>query len=98
MSDGLISYLLVVDSSQKTLQDWIEKIDLLPEIVNWQKILPDAAVLISRAEVRTVNTLLRDAMPNKRYLLVRTEMGAKQGWLAKSAWDFINKPQAVDDD
>ncbi|MFN3878052.1 MAG: hypothetical protein ACK4MH_06720 [Brevundimonas sp.] len=93
MSDGLASYLLVVDSSQTALQKWIDEIDMMVEVVNWQKMLPDAAVLVSEQDIRQLNSLLRKVMPNKRYILVEIENGNKQGWLAKSAWKFMNNPK-----
>jgi len=94
MNDNpLMSYLFVVDSSTMSRDDAIDKIDKIKEVENWQKILPDAAVLISRLTTKRLNDTIRDSLGEQRYLL--TKLDSKNGWLAKKSWDFMNNPKSV---
>jgi hypothetical protein len=95
---GLQSYLLVVDSTKISLTDAIQRIDDVQEVENWQKILPDAAILVSRLGVFELNEIIKNKLSGgARYILVTLESGKKQGWLAKSAWEFMNNPRSVFD-
>jgi hypothetical protein len=95
MSDQLASYLFVIDSSTMSRDDAMNIVDTLSEIVNWQKILPDAAVLVSSNSVNDLQKLLREKMPGQRFMLVGLERANKNGWLAKNSWDFMNNPKHV---
>lgn len=91
------SYLLVVDGSTLKLDDAMAKIDEDDAIVNWHKILPEAAVLVSRLPIAAVHDKLRRLFPDHRYLLVRVDGAAKNGWLPKNAWTSMNSPSSVFD-
>jgi hypothetical protein len=96
MSDGdLLAYLFVVDSSQISLSEALRAIDKLPEIENWQTVLPDAAILISRLNIQRLNEVLKLNFVDQRYLLTVLERGKKAGWLAKRSWKFMNDPTSV---
>jgi len=96
MSEGqLIAYLFVVDSSQISLNDAISSLDKAREIENWSKILPDGAILVSKLDVKQLHALIKEAIPNKRYLVTALKRGSKEGWLPKTAWEFMNYPKSV---
>lgn len=94
-NDDLKPYLFVLDSTQMSRDDAIKVIDGIREIENWQKILPDATVLISRLSMNDLQKSLVAALPGQRYLLVPIERYKKTGWLAKSSWEFMNNPTSV---
>ena len=91
--NALNSYLFVIDSSTMSRDDAMDKINEIREVENWQKILPDAAVLISRLATKPLNDLLRESLGNQRYIVAK--LGSKNGWLAKNSWDFMNNPTSV---
>lgn len=91
----LSAYLFVIDSSTMSRDDAIEAIDDISAVVNWMKILPDAAVLITPDELKVLNAALRERLPRQRFLLTLLRRGEKNGWLAKDAWEFINQPKSV---
>ncbi len=93
--DGLFAYLLVVDSTQLSLSEVLKTVDKLPETENWQTILPDRAVLISRVNIQRLDELLKAHFVDLRYLLTILERGKKAGWLAKKSWEFMNHPESV---
>jgi hypothetical protein len=96
MSDeDLLSYLFVIDSTQLPLGDALKTIDQLHEVENWQTVLPDAAVLVSRLSIQKLDELIRSRFVGQRYLLTLLERGKKAGWLAKRSWTFMNEPTAV---
>lgn len=97
MSSPLASYLFVIDSSQTSISNILSKIDEVTEIENWQMILPDAIVLVSNLTVQELNARIRDVVPKQRFIVTVLERGKKQGWLTRTAWNFINKPAAVDE-
>lgn len=94
---SLIPYLFVVDSSTMSRTDALEIIDQLPEVVNWQTILPDAAVLISPLRASDLHRVLHDKFQSKKYIITLLESGKKAGWLNRSAWEFMNHPKSADD-
>lgn len=100
MSDNLLkSYLFVIDSSKMSLDDALnDVVDGLKEVVNWQVILPDAAVLVTELSVKDLNQILRTSLPDQKFILVLLERGKKEGWLAKSSWTFMNEPTSVTDE
>lgn len=91
----LASYLFVIDGSTMPLNDAIAKIDNMQSVVNWQTIMPDAAILVSALDTNGLNDKLKEEMPGQRYLIVKLESGKKNGWLPKSFWTFINNPRPV---
>ncbi|WP_129551676.1 hypothetical protein [Komagataeibacter xylinus] len=94
MSDiPLVPYLFVVDRSTMSRDAAIDKLDKIKEIENWQKILPDATVLISRLGTKDLNEIIRNTLGDQRYIIAR--MDSSNGWLASKSWDFINKPKSV---
>ena len=93
--ESLRSYLVVADTSQTNMSDFIDKIDAIDSIVNWQKILPDALVVVSGEPVNAVSAAIKGALESKRFLIVKLDAGGKNGWLAKSAWEFMNNPKRV---
>lgn len=98
MNDNkLSSFLFVIDSSQKGLSDALGIIDGISEIENWKVILPDAAVLVSRKNINELNELIKSKIPENKYIITLLERGKKAGWLAKSSWEFMNKPTSVFD-
>ena len=42
----LTPYLLVVDTTQRSLDEVIEAVDKLPGVMNWYKFMPGAAVVV----------------------------------------------------
>ena len=96
-NDGLFAYLFVIDSTQLSLIEALKIVDRLPEIENWQTVLPDAAVLVSRLNVQQLHQLLKANLLEQRYLLTVLERGKKAGWLAKRSWTFMNDPVSVVD-
>lgn len=95
MDEGLRSFLLVGDTTQKPFRALLDSIDGVGAVENWYKILPDAAVLVSRLDVDTLHSELKQVMPKQRYILVELERGKKNGWLPRKAWDFMNSPETV---
>jgi hypothetical protein len=93
--DDLLSYLFVIDSTQLPLSEALKTIDQLPEIENWQTVLPDAAVLVSRLSIQKLDELIRSRLAGQRYLLTLLERGKKAGWLAKRSWTFMNEPVSL---
>lgn len=95
--NDLKSYLFVLDSSTMKLDDAIAIIDKDRSFENWQKILPDAAVLITRLGTSPANKRLKELLPGQRYIAVKLGHGTKNGWLPKEAWNFMNMPTSVFD-
>lgn len=92
---ALFAYLFVIDSSQMPLGEALNKVDKLREVENWQTILPDAAVLVSRLGINDLHRLLKTKLLDQKYLLTLLDRGKKAGWLAKDSWTFMNKPTSV---
>lgn len=92
---ALKSYLFVIDSSTMALSDALGKIDEDRKIENWHKILPDAAILVSRLGVAELHALLKGLLPGQRYIVTRLEIGSKNGWLTRDAWAAMNRPTSV---
>jgi hypothetical protein len=92
---SLFVYLFVIDRTQRELGDALKLIDQLPEVENWQIILPDAAALVSRLTTQQLNQKLRAIFPNQKYIVTLLERGKKAGWLAKTSWNFMNEPTSV---
>ena len=92
---SLTPYLLVVDTTQKSLDDIIEAVDKAPGVLNWYKFMPGAAVVVMDRDLSEANKAVRLLLPRQRFLLVRLEKGAKNGWLPRQAWDFMNAPSAA---
>ncbi len=90
--DDLLSYLFVIDSTQLPLSEALKTIDQLHEVENWQTVLPDAALLMSRLSIQKLDALIRSRFVGQRYLLTLLERGKKAGWLAKRSWEFMNEP------
>lgn len=97
-NDMLKSYLFVIDSSTMSRDDAVKEIDKIKSIENWQKILPDAVVLVSKNELKELQNILREIFVDQRYIVILLESGNKNGWLAKSSWEFINIPKSVFDE
>lgn len=93
----LKAYLFVIDSSTMKLSSALKKIDDDRKIENWQKILPDAATLVSRLPLIDLHDLLKNLFPEQRYILVSLEGTSKNGWLPKDAWSAMNRPTSVFD-
>ena len=94
-NDELKSYLLVADTTQGNLDELIAGLDRAPEFVNWYKFMPGAIALVSPLDVNEADARLRELFPRRRHLLVRLERGTKNGWLPRSAWQFMNEPSAA---
>lgn len=93
--DRLKSYLFAIDSSTMSLDKALEAIDKIREIENWQIILPDVAVLVSRLDIDGLHEALKEGLPKQKFLITLLEQGKKQGWLAKASWAFMNNPTSV---
>lgn len=94
----LKSYLFVVDSTTMSLDSAINIVDKIDEVVNWEKVLPDAAVLVSKLDIISLQDILHSNLGTQRYLLTALEKGKKTGWLARDSWIFINNPTSVHED
>jgi hypothetical protein len=93
--NGLFAYLFVVDSTQLPLPEALKAVDRLAAVENWQTILPDAAVIVSRLSVEQLHELFKAQFVEQRYILTRLEKGKKAGWLAKRSWTFMNEPSSI---
>jgi hypothetical protein len=90
------AFLLTFDTTQTSRKDVIEVIDSLSEIVNWYAFLPASLCLVSRLSAADLSRVIRSRLPDLRFIVVQLGKGQRQGWLPRSAWDFINDPRPAE--
>lgn len=96
MTNEFDAYLLTFDTTQLSRDKLVARIDRLAEIANWYAFLPAGVILISRLSASELSDLLRESLPDLRFLVAKLEKGKRQGWLPKSAWQFINDPHPAE--
>jgi len=96
MSTKPDAFLVTFDTTQMSREALIQAIDEIPEIVNWYAFLPAAVCVVSELSTFELSRAIRMRLPDLRFILVRMEKGERQGWLPKSAWQFIRNPRPAD--
>jgi hypothetical protein len=89
-------FLVTFDTTQMSRERLVDAIDRIPEIVNWYAFLPAAVYLVSELSTSDLSRVIRSRLPGLRHILVRLEKDQRQGWLPKSAWQFINNPRPAE--
>jgi hypothetical protein len=89
------AYLLVFDPSQASRQTMIDVIDNIDDIENWYAFFDNAFCVASERDARSLSSLIREEMPKQRFIITEVEPGKKGGWLPKSIWAFLKRPEPV---
>jgi len=90
------AHLLVFDDSQASRQSMIDVIDNIEDIENWYAFFDNVFCLASERDAHSLSSLIRAEMPKQRFIVTEVEPGKKGGWLPKSIWAFLKRPEPVD--
>ncbi len=90
---NLKAYVLVLDHSVGGRENVQPFLDTRPEeIRNWMSVFEDAIFIISPMEPQALAQMMHTRFPRSSFL-ISDLTGAKDGWMQKTAWDFINFPR-----
>lgn len=85
------AYLVTYDLNTPG-QDYDALIERIKAYGTWAKLMKSTWIVVSNASANTVYTDLRETMDNSSRLFVVDISGQdRQGWLAKSTWEWIDK-------
>ena len=90
------AYLLVFDQTQALRQTMIDVIDKIDEIENWYAFFDNTFCVASERDAHSLSRLIRAEMPKQRFFITEVEPGKNGGWLPKSIWAFLKRPEPVD--
>jgi hypothetical protein len=89
------AYLLVFDGSQVSRDTVIDVIDKIGDIENWFAFFNNAICIASEKDARSLAQQIRTELPKQRFIITEIQAGKKAGWLPKSIWTFLNRPEPV---
>ncbi len=89
------AYLLVFDQTQISRDTMTDVIDKIGDIENWYAFFENALCVGSRKDAWTLSQQIRAELPKQRFIITEVEAGKKAGWLPKTIWAFLNRPEPV---
>ena len=87
------AYLLVFDGSQVSRETMTGVVDSIGDIENWYAFFGNVLCLASKKDVRFLSQQIREKLPEQRFIIAEVEAGRRAGWLPKSIWTFLNRPE-----
>jgi hypothetical protein len=91
MSTPLWAYVVVFDGM--TVPEFTKAIDQYnDEIVNWLTVLPQTVFIVSPKPAAGLTDFLRSKLPKLGRMLVLDAKTDRNGWLPRSAWEFLSNP------
>jgi hypothetical protein len=90
------AFLFVFDNSKISRELVIKRLDKIRAIQNWYAFFDNTFCLASNKDARTLSQLVRDALPEVRFVIVEVDPQKKGGWLPKSVWTFLSHPEPAD--
>lgn len=92
MIQPLSSYVVIFDGV--TVPEFAQVIDSYnAEIPNWYSVLPQTVFIVSHLTSSELTKFIRNKVTKISRLLVLNARTARNGWLPKAAWDFLNNPR-----
>lgn len=94
MIQPLYSYVVIFEGV--TVLEFAQIIDSYnAEILNWYSVLPQTVFVVSGLTASDLTKFIRNKVTGISRLLVLNAKTARNGWLPKAAWDFLNNPRPV---
>lgn len=90
------AYLFVYDADCGTEEEVLAEIDQIPQIVNWQTMLPSSVTLISNDNLRLLTKRLSRRFNGGRFLVNELTNRLTDGLLTTEEWNFINNPEIAE--
>ena len=87
-------YLFSFNATMGTRQQVLTYLDSLPQVLNWYAVLPEAVIIISRQSSSKLSDLIHQRYPLSYFIIAEIPRDNNNGWLPKTAWDFINNPKS----
>jgi hypothetical protein len=89
------AYILVFDDALGTRQEIQAFLNTRPEVLNWYACMSNAIFIVSDQTAATLQQAVSEFNAGKSanfiVLDVKTD---RQGWLPRSAWDFMSNPKS----
>lgn len=96
MTKNRYAYLLVFDVTVGTLEEVSKFLDKREDIFqNWMTILPNSFFVISDKSATELSDVFRTFTEDKGRFIILDVNTDRNGWLPKTAWNFVKKPKAV---
>jgi hypothetical protein len=74
----------------------IDVIDNIDDIENWYAFFGNAFCIASERDASSLASLIHAEMPKQRFIITEVGPGKRGGWLPKSIWAFLRKPEPID--
>lgn len=99
-TEAMASRFLHLGINFKGIQPTSSMIDEVETILNkakdWFRYAPNCWLIYTGRDPKTWHERLKQIpwMPDQSYLICEVDISNKSGWLARSAWDWINKDRS----
>ena len=88
------AYLLAFNPQVVPRQTILNFLDTRAEVLNWMAILAGGILVISEQTAQALSALIRQQHPQLWFIVTEIPRGMNDGFLSKTAWDFINAPRS----
>ncbi len=87
------AFLFVFNNSEITRKIVTGRLDKMPNIANWYAFFENALCLASEDDAKSISQQIRMDFPDLHFIVAEVDPKKKGGWLPKSIWTFLNRPQ-----
>ena len=91
----LTPFLLIFNQLEGSRQEILNYLDTCKEIKNWYAFMPEAIFIVSDVDAHALSKIFQGKYPNRYFMITEVTVGKNNGWLDKTAWDFINNPKST---